>query len=144
MRRYLHHARNFRRWVDGVCERAGCSIAHPPATSYTPPHLEPQLEEELRAYVANHSRDFHPQLSLFIDEIQTPRDAEFQGMLRIRLCVHYRGNFHDGEARIRRRTGFLLAVKEAVLKLGIYAKVEVGAGSSTSVPSPPMLVSEAP
>ena len=63
-------------------------------------------------------------MDLTVDEIQTPTELEVQGKLRVRLSIPHKSNWQDGGRRSQRRHMYLMALKDALLDLGIYAKVE--------------------
>ncbi|RKP13559.1 hypothetical protein BJ684DRAFT_6472, partial [Piptocephalis cylindrospora] len=80
----------------------------------TPTRLIQALEGRMRSYVRNRRRDFLGEgFVLAIHELWKGH------RLTLRIILPYRGNWHDGLAILKRKTGFHLALREVMDDLGI-------------------------
>ncbi|KAJ3365445.1 hypothetical protein GGF32_009303 [Allomyces javanicus] len=82
----------------------------------TPASLIADLEDELRAWIAQYKRDFLPpvKFAIGVKGIELTDHA-----LELAVPVPHKGNWQDQAARAVRRQRFIEALREAVIKLGI-------------------------
>jgi len=81
---------------------------------FTPESKIRQLEEKMRKFVADKSRDYHSSLDLNV------RELENINKLTLTFWLQYKGNWQDGGRRFQRRTQFYYVLKRGITELEIH------------------------
>jgi hypothetical protein len=71
------------------------------------------LREFLQAFLAENSRDFSPNISIFLHSLNDRNSVELQ------MFLEHKGNWQDGLKRCVRKSKFMNALKEGIVKFDI-------------------------
>lgn len=100
----------------------------------TPARLLEQLKERMILFLQDNRRDYYPELGMTVNSIARKVDlvpnsicgnstvltnANSEAFLQVSFFLKHRSNWQDGMKRLDRRTRFILALKNALLELGI-------------------------
>jgi hypothetical protein len=71
------------------------------------------LREYLQAFLAENSRDFMPNISIFLHSLND------RNSITLQMFLEHKGNWHDGGKRCARKSKFMNTLKEGIVKFDI-------------------------
>lgn len=81
------------------------------------------IKQKLLEFVILEKRDFQPTIGLSVTGIVEPSSESRMKMLRVKVTVGHRSNFQDGALMAKRRTKFILKLRDTLVDMGVAALI---------------------